>query len=228
MRIRNINPLFVTLSLSVCIHGGVLWLAAGIPRPARPDTDRAVPVTVLPAAPPPESPPVTVPPEKPQTEIPPPVTEVAAHPAEPAPSAAETPEPIAKTSEPSSPGTPAGQQGFSAPTATPFTLPNLPAPVREDAIKRYAITIHSLIDRRKEYPYRARRQDQEGAVQIRFTLTRQGSLKGDPVMETQSRYRLLNESALEAVKNAAPYPPFPEEIPEDEMSFQVTVSFSLK
>jgi protein TonB len=100
--------------------------------------------------------------------------------------------------------------------------------LRAEALSRYVSMVHGLIDRHKEYPYQARRQDQEGTVRIRFTLSRLGYLAGDPVIENRSRYRLLNESALEAVKNAAPYPRFPEEIPEDEMSFQVAVSFSFK
>ncbi|MDR2619248.1 MAG: TonB family protein [Treponema sp.] len=114
------------------------------------------------------------------------------------------------------------QAGY-VPVSASFARPEL----REEAINRYAAMIRGLIDRHKEYPYQARRQDQEGSVQLRFTLSRQGVLSGEPVMERQSRYRLLNESALEAVKNAAPFPPFPEEIGEAEMSFQVVVSFSL-
>jgi protein TonB len=114
----------------------------------------------------------------------------------------------------------AGPRGFSAPAFRPD--------LRAAAMNRYASMVHGLIDRSKAYPYQARRQEQEGTVRIRFTLSRQGYLAGDPVIEKQSRYRLLNESALEAVKNAAPYPRFPEEIPEDEMSFQVAVSFSFK
>jgi TonB family protein len=48
------------------------------------------------------------------------------------------------------------------------------------------------------------------------------------VVEKKSRYERLNASALEAVKNAAPYPPLPGEVGEDEMSFQVAVAFSLR
>jgi protein TonB len=88
--------------------------------------------------------------------------------------------------------------------------------------------VRGLIDQRKEYPYQSRRQEQEGTVLIRFTLSRQGLLLGEPVMEKRSRYERLNTSALEAVKNAAPYPPFPGEIGEGELTFQVTVAFSLK
>jgi protein TonB len=99
--------------------------------------------------------------------------------------------------------------------------------LREDAISRYLSRLRDLIDRRKEYPYQARRQEQEGTVLIRFTVTRQGALAGEPVLEKKSRYERLNASAVEAVKKAAPYPPFPGEIGEDELNVQVAVSFSL-
>jgi outer membrane biosynthesis protein TonB len=46
-------------------------------------------------------------------------------------------------------------------------------------------------------------------------------------MSRKSRYERLNASALEAVKNASPYPPFPPEIPAEELIFSVTLSFSL-
>jgi protein TonB len=227
MRIRNPNPLFLALSLSALIHG--LCLVSAGSRPVLPDKDRAVMVNILPAALPPERTPAVVLPETPRAEIPPTVTENAA----PAEEAAPTEEAVAPPAENAifSAETLRAESSFrlsseqqeSSPVSPSFVRPA----IREDAIARYAAMIHDLIDRRKTYPYQARRQDQHGTVQLRFTLSRRGVLKGDPVMEKSSRYRLLNESALEAVKNAAPYPPFPEEIPEQEMSFQVTVSFSL-
>jgi protein TonB len=99
--------------------------------------------------------------------------------------------------------------------------------LRENAAGRYLALIRSLIDRRKEYPYQARRQGQEGSVLVRFTLTRQGSLAGEPALEKKSRHGRLNASAIEAVKSAAPYPPFPAEIADEEISLQVAVNFSL-
>jgi protein TonB len=121
---------------------------------------------------------------------------------------------------------PPSDEGASSYTPVPAAYFN-PA-LREDAISRYLASIRSLIDKRKEYPYRARRQEQEGTIEIRFSLSRQGLLLGEPVVEKKSRHRLLNESALAAVKNAAPYPPFPGEAGEDELSFLVAVSFSLR
>jgi protein TonB len=227
---NRINPFFLFLSLSLFIHGAVLWLAAEGPfRPFNPDETRAVPVSLLSLMP--RSAPVNIPPEVPAPqaapaprvrealvpstdEAPPPAAEESAAPAITATDAASAAE--------NTTGAQAQESGYP-PVSPSFVRPD----VREAAIKRYAAMIRGLIDRRKEYPYQARRQNQEGSVQIRFILSRQGVLNGEPVMEKQSRYRHLNESALEAVKNAAPFPPFPEEIREEEMSFQVVVSFSL-
>jgi protein TonB len=223
MRIRNPNLLFPALLLSVFVHGGVLWLVSAGPRPVPRDKNSIVLTALFPAVPPPESPPGAVPPE-----APPVVTESAAVPEEVIAEEAVAEDAVTEESAvppadlsraESSPPGPAGPREVYSPAPRPD--------LREAALDRYIAVIHGLIDRNKEYPYQARRQDQEGSVQIRFTLSRRGFLAGDPVMEKRSRYRLLNESALEAVKNAAPYPPFPDEIPEEEMSFQVVVSFSL-
>jgi protein TonB len=167
---------------------------------------------------------MTLPPEAPPPIAEPaPIREAAVPLAETVSPAAEAAVPAEASVAETPPEAPAGQQGFFAPVSASFIRPEL----REEAINRYAAMIRSLIDKRKEYPYQARRQDQEGSVQVRFTLSRQGALTGDPVVEKGSRHRLLNESALKAVKDAAPYPPFPEEVPEEAMSFQVTVAFSL-
>jgi protein TonB len=220
MRKRNPNPLLVFLGLSVLIHGGILGLAPARARPADRFRDQAPRVALvnipLPAPPQTASPP-PAPPQKP-----------------PAPSVSSTPETITEASRETAPV-------YDGPAETPSFeaagFPGTPGPVsavpvdpalRENAVSRYLAAIRGLIDQRKEYPYQARRQEQEGTVLIRFTVTRQGTLAGEPALEKKSRYERLNAAAIEAVKKAAPYPPFPGEIGEDEMSFQVAVSFSLK
>ncbi|MDR2143845.1 MAG: TonB family protein [Treponema sp.] len=232
MKIRNPDPFFLALTASVFIH--VLWLISGPPRFAQSDTGRAAQIRVLPAAFPRENPPEAVPslPSRPLPETPiseTPVTEESAA----VPSVDTDASPFADTGVSMAVSTDAENAAFSpesprteGETRGGFST-TFPPDLREAAIERYAALIHGIIDSRKEYPYQARRQDQEASVAIRFTLSRSGLLAGDPVMEKRSRYRLLNESALAAVKNAAPYPPFPGEIREEEMSFRVVVSFSL-
>jgi protein TonB len=98
----------------------------------------------------------------------------------------------------------------------------------ENALASFARQIRSRIDRNKEYPYQARRQEQEGIVRVRFTLTRDGRLAGEPVLAGSCRHARLNTAALEAVRRAQPYPVFPPQIREETMSFTIEVVFSLK
>jgi TonB family protein len=124
------------------------------------------------------------------------------------------------------------QTGTSdAPPVTDIPAASTPAldpSRREDAINRYAGKVRSLIDSCKEYPYQSRRQEQEGTVIVRFVLTRNGLLEGAPSLERKCRYERLNASALEAVRKAVPYPPFPLEMPDEKLSFSVAVVFSLR
>lgn len=195
-------------------------------------------VKLRPPAPPPEAPPVPAPPEpspaRPPRPEPPPSPP--RPPPEPAPVELppefppEVPPPQAAEAVEYGPQNSAFlpvEEGPASPVP-PEEPYRPPGPVREEILSHYAGLIRSLIDREKSYPYQSRRQEQEGTVEIRFTLSRQGSLVGEPALEKKSRYERLNASALAAVRNAAPYPPFPGEIGEEEMSFQVTVAFSLK
>ncbi|MDR1315365.1 MAG: TonB family protein [Spirochaetales bacterium] len=98
----------------------------------------------------------------------------------------------------------------------------------DNALADYARNIRSRIDKNKEYPYQSRRQEQEGLVRVRFTLTRDGLLAGDPVLAGSCRHSRLNTAALEAVRRAQPYPAFPPQIQEETMNFTIEVVFSLK
>jgi protein TonB len=213
MRNSTRKPLLVFLGVSALIHGGILGLVPVKARPAdnfRNQGPRVVLVNIpLPAPPLPVSPP------RPST---PPVTPAAVT------------EALRETAPARAPvyDGPADEQAPEE-TAAPFpAAAALDPALREDAISRYLAMIRGLIDKRKEYPYQSRRQEQEGMVLIRFTITRQGTLAGEPALEKKSRYERLNVAAVEAVKNAAPYPPLPGETGEDEMSFQVAVNFSLR
>jgi protein TonB len=102
------------------------------------------------------------------------------------------------------------------------------SPARDDLLAQYLAVVRSLIDKRKEYPYEARRQEQEGTVEVRFVVSRDGLLAGEPELGRKTRYSKINASALEAVKRAAPYPSFPDEIQDETINLSVTVAFSLR
>jgi protein TonB len=100
--------------------------------------------------------------------------------------------------------------------------------LRDSLLARYAETLHRRINSRKEYPVQARRQRQTGTVQVRFVLSRQGLLMGEPLLEIKSPHDRLNESAIQAVRRAAPFPAFPSGIQDSEMTFLIEISFSLR
>ncbi|MDR1949739.1 MAG: TonB family protein [Spirochaetaceae bacterium] len=239
MKQRNSKFFFAMIFTAALIHAGVLIMVPDSSRRAeqKPAAQKKPPVQILFSVPqrteeiPPVPPPAALKPaEEPRSPAPPP-DPAAESPAVPEPAAKITgaAEPDFAGAEPAAFLANAADTPGGIPAGIPEIIPVMPDPKpRADSLLRYERMIRSLIDGEKEYPYQARRQDQEGKVEIRFVLSRQGRLVGEPALEKRSRYRLLNASALEAVKNAAPYPPFPEEINEDEMSFQVAISFSLR
>jgi protein TonB len=116
---------------------------------------------------------------------------------------------------------PSQEASFSVPAA-------FSRETREDVFARYAGAVRQRIAAYKEYPYAARRQSQEGSVEVRFTLSRNGRLAGEPVLEKGCRFQKLNAAALDAVRRASPYPAFPAELSGESLSFSVVISFSLR
>ena len=95
-------------------------------------------------------------------------------------------------------------------------------------LNAYTAGIRNLIDKRKKYPNEARQRRQEGGVCVRFTLRRDGTLAGEPELENPSRYSRLNTAAINAVRTAVPFPPFPQEISAETMPFLITINFSMR
>jgi TonB family protein len=244
MKNRNDRLFFALLFAAALIHSGALILIPDVSRRIEEKPPKISPVQIT----------FSFPPETPELPPPPPPAGPSQAEAEEPRPPAPLPEPAAPLAQ-ESPVEPepaetelAGEAELTPDTSeaepspvfteteplTPLTEPAAGIPIvfdpetRSDLLLRYRATIRLMIDKQKEYPYQARRQDQEGTVEIRFVLSRQGQLAGEPVLDKRSRYRLLNTAAIEAVKKAVPYPPFPPEFPEEEMSFSVTLAFSLR
>ena len=79
----------------------------------------------------------------------------------------------------------------------------------------------------KYYPRLARRRGMEGQPIIAFTLGKQGQLTKVDLVQT-SGYQLLDQAALKAVHQAAPYPEIPVELRTDIFQFKLPISFILK
>jgi protein TonB len=215
---RKDNRFFLmALCAAAFLHGGALFLAPDFSRrkPQAAGDQKALPIELKFSPAPRPAPPAA---KRPEPLRPEPVAESKA-----LSERVET-EPVAERIE----AAPAVAEAADSSFGSFGSFDGDPDPqARQNFLLQYQGTIRLMIDRQKEYPYQARRQEQEGKVEIHFVLSRQGHLVGEPALSRKSRYERLNASALEAVKRAAPYPPFPPEVPAEELNFSVTLTFSL-
>jgi len=82
-----------------------------------------------------------------------------------------------------------------------------PAPekAQQRYLKEHFTYIRDLITKRLIYPSMARRMHWSGKVVVAFVITEDGSVHNTRVVET-SGFSILDNSALETVRNAAPFP----------------------
>lgn len=182
------------------------------PAPARPEPP-AAPPAVAATAPPAKvderpAPPAADTARPVAAAIPPPPTPAAA----PAPPAAEpAPEPAASQ-----------QVAVSAPAATA---------VVDDAAEQkrlydsYSGDLRKLVYSKLRYPRRAVDKNIEGLVVIRVETDRNGQLLA--VNPAQSSHRLLDNAAVDAVEQAAPFPQIAARLKGENFSFMIPVVFKL-
>lgn len=77
--------------------------------------------------------------------------------------------------------------------------------LQEQYTKEHFAYIRRIINERIRYPRAARIRGQEGTVMVAFTIKKDGSIAA-PQIVTGSGHTLLDENALQAIQNAAPFP----------------------
>ena len=108
----------------------------------------------------------------------------------------------------------------------------IPAPQTRAAVDETMTTASYLemvrlkIESRKRYPETAKAGSIEGRVTIRFILAVDGSVR-DVAVVNGARYSALNTAALDAVKNAAPFPRPPANLFPGDMALKLTIVFEL-
>ncbi len=90
----------------------------------------------------------------------------------------------------------------------------------------YLELVRLKIEKHKKYPDAARIRQKEGRVTIRFVITPEGHVKAARVVKT-SRHRALDTAALQAVKDAAPFPRPPGRFFKGEITLELPVVFEL-
>ncbi len=90
----------------------------------------------------------------------------------------------------------------------------------------YAARLAAHLNRHKRYPLAARRRHEEGVVELRLLIGRDGTV-------IQGRVSLpgpkaLSEAALRMLEEAKPLPPFPDAMPQSRIDVVVPISFKLR
>jgi protein TonB len=92
--------------------------------------------------------------------------------------------------------------------ASPFPHPVLataPEKTNQHYLKEHFIYIRDLISKQIVYPSMARKMGWSGKVTVAFVITEDGSVQAIRVVES-SGFPLLDKSAVETVRGAAPFP----------------------
>ena len=86
--------------------------------------------------------------------------------------------------------------------------------------------VQRKIQEARLYPDEAKRLGKQGTAEVKFTLSRDGSVTGVNLIGSSGE-RLLDEEAVSTIKRAAPYPAFPEAIKDTSFPLQVAIVFKL-
>ncbi len=185
-----------------------------LPPPA-PPAEATLEAAMMPITPPlPVMPPLTRP--KVMLETPRPKAPARADaPAEPPPVAPAMTAPVA------SPAPPAQQAALPQSSAR-----QVDAALAKEALGHYVSRLHVLIAAHKSYPTQALIRGEGGTVTLYIALEHDGQL--DDVTARSNASSLLVAASIEAVKAAAPFPPFPLGLDQQRATFEVPIVFKLQ
>jgi protein TonB len=94
-------------------------------------------------------------------------------------------------------------------------------------LEAYVSSIREKIARAKTYPPEARRQGSQGKTLVTFILGRDGQVVNLNIVEPSGQ-GILDNAAMQAVKDASPYPPIPANLNQDSLSLKLPISFVLR
>jgi len=95
-----------------------------------------------------------------------------------------------------------------------------------DTARDYFDLVRLRIEQKKRYPEPAKERNQEGRTTVRFVITKEGRPQGVRIHRS-SNNRLLDQAALQAIRDAGPFPVPPRRHFQDEVPVELTIVFEL-
>lgn len=103
-------------------------------------------------------------------------------------------------------------------------------------LEGYQESVIDLVLEKKSYPYQAmkRRYKRRSALDnkhvtavFRVTIRRDGQLKSVELV-TSSGEKILDRAAERLIRDTQPYPPFPSRLPDDTVTFEISVPYTIR
>jgi len=90
----------------------------------------------------------------------------------------------------------------------------------------YKSKIAAQLARHKRYPSASRRRREEGVATLSFVIQRDGSVTGAEIRQS-SGYARLDRAVIQMLERASPFPPFPDDMPEQQLALTIPVNFQV-
>jgi protein TonB len=112
-----------------------------------------------------------------------------------------------------------------SPEAVAWSMPQGdPGPY--DSAADYAGMVRLKIESHKQYPTAARNRQLQGRVKVSFVINPDGTLASVSLIDG-SRHEMLNQAALDAVRDSAPFPRPPRHLFSGPVSMEIVIVFEL-
>ena len=94
----------------------------------------------------------------------------------------------------------------------------------DDPTLRYALQVQQRLAKAVHYPMRESELGMSGHVKLRLHLFRDGTL-GRATVSESSGVDSFDMEAVKAAESQSPYPPFPSEVPQQDLWLELPVLF---
>jgi TonB family protein len=96
----------------------------------------------------------------------------------------------------------------------------------KESVFEYKDAVKRRIQEARGYPEEARREGTQGVVAVEFSVMPDGSVPYAGVASS-SGFAMLDEEAINTIKRASPFPPFPGGVSLEKMNLQVSIIYRL-
>ena len=96
----------------------------------------------------------------------------------------------------------------------------------DDIRNRYFSYVISKIESVKEYPLSEQKKGHEGSVLMKLFITSEGKVRKVRILR-QARYASLTKAAVDSIRKALPFQPFPGRLPDEELIVKLEIKFFL-